>query len=350
MLKKSTISFLLICVFLVGATFYPIDAYITKPGGAYPLEPLVSVEGGDEDDKGSMNLMTISLAKATALSYVWANLSDHQKILQTNQVRNPDEDENEYKVRQLHLMSQSQFNAIHVAFEKAGKPYEVIVKGVFILNVLPDGAAEGLLEAGDRILQIDEIESDDQEKLIDYLKDKKLGEVVTLKIERNEKVELIDVELEPIPNQENRAGLGISFSEDLEIITSPKVNIKSDEIGGPSAGLMFTLEILNQLMAEDLSKGYSVGGTGTMKSTGEVGRIGGIDLKVIAADKAGIDVFFAPDDLLPEEVLENNPSLRSNYLDAKESADKIGTKMKIVPVKTVEDAITYLESLEPKNN
>ena len=112
---------------------------------------------------------------------------------------------------------------------------------------------------------------------------------------------------------------------------------------------MFTLEI-NQLMDEDLTKGYNVAGTGTMQETGEVGRIGGIDLKVIAADEADIEIFFAPDDELPEEVLKNNPSLRSNYLEAKEVAEKIGTKMKIVPVKTVDDALAYLEEMEAKKN
>lgn len=348
--KKSTIGFFIICILLISATVYPVDAYITKPGGAYPLDPLVNVHGGDEDDKGTMNLMTIALAKATPLSLAWAKVSDHQEILDSNQVRNPDENDQEYNVRQLHLMSQSQFNAIHVAYKKAEKPFDIKSRGVFILNVLPNGAADGLLEAGDRILQIDDIKSNEQQGLIDYLKEKEMGDIITLKIERDDKTEVVEVELKPIPSDESRAGLGINFVEDNEITTTPKVEIKADDIGGPSAGLMFTLEILNQLMDEDLSKGYNVAGTGTMQGNGEVGRIGGIELKVIAADEAGVEIFFAPDDVLPEEVLKNNPSLRSNYLDAKETAEKIGTKMKIVPVKTVDDALAYLNKLEPKTN
>ena len=350
MFKKSTIGFFIICILLISATFYPVDAYISKPGGAYPLEPLVSVQGGDNDDKGSMSLMTIALAKATPLTYAWAKVSDQQKILQTNQVRNPDEDDEEYNVRQLHLMSQSQFNAIQAAFEESGKPYEITTKGVFILNVLPGGAADGLLEAGDRIIKIDEVASDNQQNLVDYLGEKAVGDVITLQVEREDKIETIEVELKPIPSEVSRAGLGISFTEDKKITTTPEVNIKADDIGGPSAGLMFTLEILNQLIDEDLSKGYNVAGTGTMQETGEVGRIGGIDLKVVAAHEAGVEIFFAPDDELPEEVLKNNPSLRSNYLEAKEMGEKIGTKMKIVPVKTVDDALAYLEKLEAKNN
>ena len=80
MFKKSTIGFLLVCILLISASFYPVDAHITKPGGAYPVEPLVSVQGGDEDDKGVMSLMTIALSKATPapLTYALAKVSDHK--------------------------------------------------------------------------------------------------------------------------------------------------------------------------------------------------------------------------------------------------------------------------------
>ncbi|WP_394187273.1 SepM family pheromone-processing serine protease [Paenisporosarcina quisquiliarum] len=346
--KKSTIGFFIACVFLLSATFYPVDAYISKPGGAYPLDPLVKVQGGDTDDEGSMSLMTIALAKATPITYAWAKVANHQHILPSNHVRNPNEDEDEYTIRQLKLMSQSQFNAILVAFQKADKPYEVNTNGVFVLNVLPDGAADGLLKAGDKILRIDDVKSNSQEKVISYLQEKKVNDIVQLEIERKEKVEVVDIKLKPIPGDDSRAGLGITFMEDKTITTTPNVLIKSEDIGGPSAGLMFTLELLNQLEEEDLTKGYAIAGTGEMKSTGEVGRIGGIDLKVVAADAAGIEVFFAPDDELPEEVLINNPTLRSNYEDARDAAKEIGTKMKIVPVKTIDDALDYLEQLEPK--
>ncbi|MFX3674210.1 MAG: SepM family pheromone-processing serine protease [Paenisporosarcina sp.] len=347
--KKSTVGFFILCIFLLSVTFYPIDAYITKPGGAYPLEPLIKVQGGDTDDLGTMSLMTIALAKATPLTYAWAKIADHQSILQSNQVRRPNEDDDEYSIRQLKLMSQSQFNAILVAFQKANLPYEIISNGVFVLNVLPDAAADGLLKAGDRIVSIDNIESDNQEKIVDYIKGKVASDTVKLKIERDGEIKEFDIKLKPIPGVADRAGLGITFMEDKNIETTPKVLIKSEDIGGPSAGLMFTLELLNQLEEEDLTKGYNIAGTGEMLSNGEVGRIGGIDLKVVAADEAGIEIFFAPDDQLPEEVLKQNRSLRSNYEDASEEAKKIGTKMKIVPVKTVDDALAYLEKLEPKS-
>ena len=111
---------------------------------------------------------------------------------------------------------------------------------------------------------------------------------------------------------------------------------------------MFTLEILNQLLPEDISKGYNIAGTGEMRPDGTVGRIGGIDLKVIAADRKGIEIMFAPDDEIDPAIFANNPGLKSNYEEALKSAKKIGTTMKIVPVKTIDDALAYLDTIRTK--
>lgn len=73
--------------------------------------------------------------------------------------------------------------------------------------------------------------------------------------------------------------------------TSPGITINTKDIGGPSAGLMMALEIYDQLTETDLTKGLEIAGTGTINEKGEIGPIGGISQKVIAADRAGIDIF-----------------------------------------------------------
>ncbi|CAM5448112.1 endopeptidase La OS=Lysinibacillus sphaericus OX=1421 GN=LS41612_18455 PE=3 SV=1 [Lysinibacillus sphaericus] len=112
---------------------------------------------------------------------------------------------------------------------------------------------------------------------------------------------------------------------------------------------MFTLEILNQLIDEDLTKGYAVAGTGEMLIDGSVGRIGGIDYKIIAADRDGMEIFFAPDDEITPEMKAKYPELESNYATAVKTAKEIGTtKNENCPAKTVDDAIAYLKQLAPK--
>src|SRR5699024_11578609 len=86
------------------------------------------------------------------------------------------------------------------------------------------------------------------------------------------------------------------WSSDVCSSDLPPVNIKSGDIGGPSAGLMFSLEIYNQLTEKDITKGYNIAGTGAIDSDGNVERIGSIDKKVVAADEEGVEIFFAPNE------------------------------------------------------
>lgn len=339
-------------VFLVALCFlmlYRLDAYIMKPGSAYDVSKFVTVANNHTDEAGSMSLMTVAMQQATPFSYLWAKTQKHEKIMDIKQVRNPLEDDEEYNIRQLKLMSDSQFNAKYVAFQRAGLKTTINFDGVFVLNVLDGGASDGLLKAGDEITKVDGTEITNQQKLVDLLSTKQIGDKVTIEFLRAKQKREVTITLKEIPNaEEKRAGLGITYAESKSIETEPSVTMKTEDIGGPSAGLMFTLEILNQLLDEDLTKGYAVAGTGEMLIDGSVGRIGGIDYKVIAADRDGMEIFFAPDDEITAEMKAKYPELESNYATAVKTAKEIGTKMKIVPVKTVDDAIAYLKHLQPK--
>ncbi|MFR3047322.1 MAG: S16 family serine protease, partial [Enterococcus faecium] len=113
-----------------------------------------------------------------------------------------------------------------------------------------------------------------------------------------------------------------------------------------AAGLMFTLEIYEQVTGKNLRHGKQIAGTGTINSEGEVGRIGGIDKKVASADKAGVEIFFAPDDTISDDVKKEYPEIKTNYEEAKAAAKKLNSSMKIVPVKTVQEALDYLEKMK----
>lgn len=348
-MKKKISIYVVLLVVICFLMLYRLDAYIMKPGSAYDVSKFVTVENNHTENKGSMSLMTVAMQQATPFSYLWAKTQKYQKLMDINQVRNPLEDEEEYNVRQLKLMSDSQFNAKYIAFQKAGLQTTIHFDGVFVLNVLDGGASDGLLKAGDEIIEVDGHKISNQQMLVDLLKPKELGDKATVRFIRNKNEQEVTITLKEIPRaEEKRAGLGISYAESKSIETNPKVTMKTEDIGGPSAGLMFTLEILDQLLKEDLTKGYAVAGTGEMLVDGSVGRIGGIDYKVIAADRDGMEIFFAPDDEISPELKAKHPELESNYATAVKTAKEIGTKMKIVPVKTVDDAINYLNQLQPK--
>lgn len=329
--------------------FYPLDYYISKPGGAYELSPIVEVENQDTDDEGELRLLTIAISKATPATFLYQLWRDPAHLLEANQIRREDEDDEAYEVRQLKLMSNSQISAIQVAYEQTGNAYELVNNGLFIYSVVKGSPADGQLRPGDRIVAIDGNSDVSEQALQDFILSKEVGDVINLTVQRDEESIAVEITLGSIPEIPGRPAMGISYQQDQEIQTEREVVFQSEDIGGPSAGLMFTLEIINQLVEEDLSKGYRIAGTGEISGDGTVGRIGGIDLKVIAAADEGMDFMFAPDDEIPQDMLDADPTLVSNYETAVKTAEEKNLDIEIVPVKTIEDALNYLQQLPPKS-
>ena len=139
--------------------------------------------------------------------------------------------------------------------------------------------------------------------------------------------------------------LGFGGEVDEDVTSDPSVEFDPHGVSGPSGGLMFTLEIYNQITNSHLKNGHNIAGTGTIELDGTVGRIGGIDKKLVAAIEAGATIFLAPDDEITDEMRARYPDIKSNYEEVKEAAAKLGTDIKIYPVKTLEDAIESLQNL-----
>ncbi|QED47428.1 SepM family pheromone-processing serine protease [Cytobacillus dafuensis] len=330
-------SFVIAAIILMLSSFYYLPYYVSKPGMAKELEPIIQVENGHEEE-GSFMLTTVRMGKANIYSYAIAKLSKYQEIFPIEAIRREEETEEEYNVRQLHLMATSKQAAIETAYKKAGIPIKYDYNGIFVLNVFPNMPADGKLKAGDRIFKVDGKEFESSEQFITYISGKNEGDEVVFTIERLKEIKEVKISLTKIP-ETGKIGVGIALVDDKEIEVTPNVTINTEEIGGPSAGFMFSLEIYNQLVKEDLTRGYQIAGTGTIDSNGNIGKIGGIEQKIVAADKAGAEIFFAPNE---------NGANDSNYQAAVKTAEDIKTNMKIVPVDTFDEAIEYLQELKTK--
>lgn len=338
MRKKYYIGTILIvaAVILIGAIFYPLPYYVTEPGMATALKPLITVKNGYKE-KGNFMLTTVRMGRANIYSYAEAKLSKFDEIYPLDEILDNSQTDDEYNIEQLYLMKDAKMTATEVAYRKAGLPVKFKYTGVYVLSVLPGMPAYGKLQAGDRIFKVDSRSFSSSAQFMKYVGTKKAGDTINFTIARNKVTKDVSMKVAPFKNAPKKVGIGIALADDKEIIVNPPVNVETDEIGGPSAGLMFTLEIYNQLTKGDLTKGYQIAGTGTISPDGTVGPIGGIQLKVIAADKAGAKIFFAPN----EHGVKN-----SNYDDALKAAREIGTKMKIVPVDTFDEALAYLKKLK----
>ncbi|WP_315899424.1 SepM family pheromone-processing serine protease [Priestia flexa] len=316
--------------------FYPLPYYITKPGIAQELKPIINVQGGYEE-QGAFMLTTVRMGRATPLSYAMAHIQDFHHLYPEEDILQQGESDSDYTVRQLHMMDTSKDAAVIVAYNAANKEIKFENKGVYIVTVVPDMPAYGKLKIGDIVKAVDGQTIETAEELIEYVAKKKKGDKVAITILRNDEEKIVELPLASFPDDQTRFGLGISLETSREVDVEPDVEIDTEKIGGPSAGLMFSLEIYNQLVKEDITKGHKVAGTGTINDKGIVGPIGGISQKIVAADKEGAEVFFAPN---------QQGAANSNYKEAVQAGAKIDTDMKIVPVDTFNDAIEYLEKLD----
>ncbi|ASN05867.1 SepM family pheromone-processing serine protease [Virgibacillus necropolis] len=334
--KRHLVYLLIVMVIAFLLSTYKLPYYIYKPGDAGALNPIVEVEGGYESE-GDMHLVTVRGGQATPIQYVMAKIMPHHELHPIEEIRPEGVSEEEYFHVQLQMMESSQEAAIVVAYQAAEEGIDIQYNGVYVVTIIEGMPADGILKMGDRIVGIDGNEVNKSEDLIKYVEDKQAGETIKLEIVRSDKHVTKEIELEAFEQLDNKVGIGIQLVTDRSVEVDPDVTFSSGNIGGPSAGMMFSLEIYDQLTKDDLTSGYHIAGTGEIDYEGNVQRIGGIDKKVIAADDEGCKIFFAPNE---------NGAEGSNYEVAKKTAEEIGTDMKIVPVDTFKDAVTYLQELE----
>lgn len=345
MKKKIITSFsvilIVVAVFLL--LFMPLPYYIESPGSAVHLNELVQVNSEADQEEGSYMLTTVAVRKATPLIYLTKFLPFHDSYTEEELLGTTSSSE-EYNNLQQYYMTSSINSAVQAAFEVANEPYEFSYNGVYVMSVLENSNFEGLLEVGDTIVALDGNSFKSSQEFIEYVQKQEVGQTIEVTYQRNGEENTISGPLMEM-EETKYPGLGISLVDNTSITTEIPVEINSDGIGGPSAGFMFALQIYTQLENEDLRNGHEVAGTGTITADGTVGRIGGIEKKVVAADDEGATIFFAPDDEIDPVILENYPDLKSNYEEAVAAAEEIGTDVTIVPVKNIQDAIDYLNQL-----
>jgi PDZ domain-containing protein len=134
-----------------------------------------------------------------------------------------------------------------------------------------------------------------------------------------------------VPDKHGKTALVGIYVQD-QIVFPVKISIKPGDIGGPSAGLMFSLGIIERLQRHSITHGCTVAGTGTIDYQGNVGAIGGAKQKIIAARDAGAKYFFVPN---VKDNLQPALSARGNVT--------------VVPVKTLRQAVDYLKHIKPCN-
>lgn len=332
MLQISRTLKVLIFIFavIVAGLFFRTDYYLIQPGSAEDLSRLVAVEGADRGDRGRFYLVTVSQLQANLPQVVYGYLHPHIELQRRESIVPPDMDFDEYRDMLRQWMQESQDTAKIIALRRAGYDVEIRSQGVVIRGLLENSPASGILQEGDIIVAVDGEPVALTNEVIARVQDRRIGDPVQLVIRRDNETLELAAPTYPLQSDPTLPALGIYISSlGWEPVIPVEIQIETGEISGPSAGMMFVLEIMNQLLPQDLTRGHRIAGTGTIDINEKVGRIGGVRQKVVAAEKRGASYFLVPS---------------ANLSEAVETARKI----QLVPVDTLQEALEFLESLSPQ--
>jgi Lon-like protease len=290
-----TAGVVLLVLFGVLGTTLPVPYVAQVPGPTFNTlgdidgEPIISVEGRERNDvEGNLNLTTVGVSRG-GLSLVQAVrgwFDDEVSVVPEESVYPPDRSEEETRRANREAFLTSEQAAQTVALGRLGYPVKVVVQGL-----AEDSPSEGALAEGDALEAVDGRPTPDLDSLNDVLASIPGGTSVTVSFTRLGEPGSATVTTRPAEEREGSL-LGISV---LEQPSAPfDIDIQVEDVGGPSAGLMLTLGILDLVGDDNLTGGAVVAGTGTIDRAGEVGPIGGIPLKMVAAQDIEADLFLVP--------------------------------------------------------
>lgn len=315
----------------------PVPYIVYEPGKAASTTDMVTTQGGQEREEGVFLLTTVRWTYANVFKYAISELDPDAEILEKTAVTQG-ASRSDYLLRQSLNMRSSHANAMEAVYRVLNIPYAVRSGEIVVLGIVQGLGADGVLRPGDRLIAVDGVTIAGEEDVRKAMEGKRSGDTISLTYRRGEREERTELTLMPLPNTNPpRAGMGLTYGtlQTVESIDPAyRVTIQPGAITGPSAGLLFALEIYDRFTEGNLTKGYVIAGTGEIAPDGKVGAIGGVVHKVAGAHREGADVFLVP---------------RENSEAAKRKAAELGTPMKIVPVGTLEDALRYLESLPERS-
>jgi PDZ domain-containing protein len=287
---------LITALLAVGVMAAPLPYVVLKPGptvntlGTQDGKDVIQVKKGQTSTSaGQLRLTTVNVQSQVEL--VWAIsswFSRKDAVVPRELIYPPDQTEKQVEQQNAQEWTESQQSAVTVALTKLGYPVQTVVK-----SVTAGGAATGLLQAADVITAVDGAKVTSPTKLTDLVRAKPAGTALTIGYTRAGKAGTAKITTKAAKGSDTpRIGVEIDQKQPHPFT----VKIDLDQIGGPSAGLMFTLGIIDKLRPADLTGGKIIAGTGTIDDDGNVGAIGGIPQKLVGAKDAGAQIFLVPAD------------------------------------------------------
>jgi Lon-like protease len=312
---------------VAGAAIVELPYYAFRPGSVRDSATVIAVDGTPTyPPEGSISYTTVSLRSTTLVGLVRAWMDSDVEVVRRDQVLG-DRDPEENRRLNLDLMIDSQNTATLVALETLGYDVDVNIGGQTVVDVQEGMPADGVLSPGDTIVEIDGEPIDELDALEQEMAGKGPGDEIDVTVapfeEPDEETE-VSLTLAPGPDDEDRGVMGVLVqAADVDFDFPIDVSFDTGDVGGPSAGLAFTLALIDLLSPGELTGGETVAVTGAIGADGSVTPVGGTAQKAAAVRRAGIDVFLVPAD---------------DYEEALQTAGDV----EVIQVTSVDDALREL--------
>ncbi|MEX2458244.1 MAG: S16 family serine protease [Actinomycetota bacterium] len=307
---------------LIVVAIVPLPLFAIAPGPARDVFPRIRVEGAEVyPSEGQLLLTTVTYGRASVPDAISAWLDEFVVVVPERLLFPPGRTQQEETRIQLSQMDESKLTAASVALARvAGYPRRH-GRGALVRRVEPGSPADGRLFPGDLIVRVDGRPVGSADDVVEHVRRVGASRAVEFTVRVEDQTRTVGVRAER-PGDGGDPRIGVEGTNVLDNFPF-SVLIESGDIGGPSAGLMWSVGLIDLLTPGDLTAGRRIAGTGTIDLDGNVGPIGGIGQKVVAAERSGATVFLVP---------------RADH----EGARAAGTGLELVPVDHLEDALAYL--------
>ena len=296
--KKLLVTVLSIFIVIGSLTFVKTDYYFMSPGPPYQWD----IEYGNIENyefNGNLFQLTVRRDEANALIYAWSYVDKSIDLYPREVILPKGVTPEELSQISIQNMKTSENVAIAVALTYIG--YDIGSKGdgVSVVGILDDSPVKDKLQRGDLLNSINGIEISSATEFIATLRRYQIGDVISIGVERDFDGERKNIEVQTKliehVEYEGEPMVGFLATTVNERFDFPfEVDIKTGNVGGPSAGLMMALNVYNNLIPKDITNSLVIAGTGTIEIDGSVGPVGGIKQKVIAAKRAGAELILVP--------------------------------------------------------
>lgn len=321
---KNNYKFLILLIIILFVFYYEFPYVIYKSGGTINLSDRLEIDT-DNIEEGKLQMSYVTTIRGTIPFIILSYILPDWDLVPLKDITDESSYDEALKIGKEYL-EEGIDNAIISAFNESNYSIEITKEIIKVIYITKEAHTD--ISVGDEIKSINNHNVNTFDEIKEYINSLNEGDTVKIDVINNNKEYQRKAK---IYKDSDSLKIGVAFHSTYEYKTEVPVKIKmKDNESGSSGGLMMSLAIYNKLTEKDITNGYNIVGTGSIKKNGEVEEIGGVKYKLLGAVKDKAKIFLCPE---------------KNYEEVIKIKNERNLDIEVVSVKTLKDAINYLESV-----